>query len=87
MQTITLPERCDRGAAEMLLPEFVSACTAGAVQVDGRQVTHAGLALLQLLASARRSCEALTIAPSPPLREAAELTGLDRELFDEGSAA
>ena len=87
MQTITLPERCDRGAAEMLLPDFVSACTASAVQVDGSQVTHAGLALLQLLASARRSCETLTIVASAALREAAALTGLDRELFDEGSAA
>lgn len=87
MQTITLPERCDRSAAEVLLPEFVGACAAGPVQVDAGAVTHAGLAMLQLLASARRSCEALAITPSPALLEAARLTGLERELFDEGTSA
>ncbi|WP_088307761.1 STAS domain-containing protein [Novosphingobium sp. B 225] len=87
MQTITLPERCDRGAAEVLLPEFATACASGPVLVDASAVSHAGLAMLQLLASARRSCEGLRITPSAALREAAGLTGLTRELFDEGEPA
>jgi anti-anti-sigma regulatory factor len=87
MQTITLPERCDRGAAEALLPEFTSACAGGPVRVDASAVTYAGLAMLQLLTSARRSCEGLQIAASPALRDAARLTGLERELFDEGDLA
>lgn len=87
MHAIVLPERCDRGTAEALLPEFVNACPSGGIEVDGRAVTHAGLALLQLLTAARRSCDGVKIAPSPALRDAARLTGLERELFDEGDAA
>lgn len=87
MQTITLPARCDRGAAEALLPDFIAACAAGPVTVEGADVTHAGLAMLQLLASARRTCEALRIIPSSALSEAARLTGLEHALFDEGTPA
>lgn len=87
MQTIILPDRCDRGAAEALLPEFTAACAGGPVLVDGGAVTHASLAMLQLLTSARRSCEGLRLAASPALRDAARLTGLERELFDEGDMA
>ena len=70
-----------------MLPEFIAACAAGPVLVEGAEVTHAGLAMLQLLASARRTCEALRITPSSALSEAARLTGLERELFDEGAPA
>ena len=43
--------------------------------------------MLQLLGSARRTGEGARIDPSPALIDVAMLTGLDRELFDEGSAA
>jgi len=87
MQTITLPERCDRAAAEVLLPEFVAAIGSGPLRVDGTGTKQCGQAMLQLLVSARRTGEGTRIDPSPALIDIALLTGLDRELFDEGAAA
>lgn len=84
MQTITLPDRCDRGAAEILLPELANACASGPVRIDASAASHMSLAMLQLLASARRSSEALAITASPALHEAARLTGLASVLLDEG---
>ena len=86
MSPISLPPRCDRATVESLLPEFVAAMGAGAIRIDGSQVTHAGQALLQLLVSARRSVDGATIDGSPALRDAAALTGLTHELFEEGRA-
>jgi hypothetical protein len=40
MPTITLPPRCDRAAAEALLPELVAALGAGAMQIDGTACTQ-----------------------------------------------
>ncbi len=82
MTTFTLPERCDRAAAEALLPDLVEALSAGAGEIDGSAVRQVSLALLQTLASARKSHEALRIVPSPMLRNAAELTGLSAHLFE-----
>lgn len=87
MQTITLPERCDRTAAEVLLPEFVAAIGSGPLRIDGGGVKQCGQAMLQLLVSARRTGEGTRIDPSPALIDIALLTGLDRELFDEGNPA
>lgn len=87
MQTITLPERCDRTAAEVLLPEFVAAIGSGPLRIDGSSVKQCGQAMLQLLVSARRTGEGTRIDPSPALIDVALLTGLDRELFDEGNPA
>jgi anti-anti-sigma regulatory factor len=86
MTSISLPARCDRATVASLLPEFVGAMGAGAVRVDATQVTHVSQALLQLLVSARRSIEGLVVAPSAALREAAALSGLTDELFEEMGA-
>lgn len=83
MHTITLPERCDRAAAEALLPEFVAALGSGPLAIDARATKQCGQAMLQLLVSARRTGEGARITPSPSLIDIALLTGLDHELFDE----
>ncbi len=83
MATITLPPRCDRAAAEALLPHFAAASETGKIEVDGRQVEQVGQAVLQLLLSARRSVPGATIAPSHALAEAGRMTGLTAELFEE----
>lgn len=83
MTSITLPARCDRAAAEALCPEFVAAVGDGPIRVDASAVTHVGQAVLQLLVSARRSGGGAVIASSPALDEAARLTGLEAELFEE----
>lgn len=82
MPSITLPGRCDRAAAEALLPDFQAALGAGALTIDASQTTHIGQAMLQLLVSARQSGEGAVIEPSPALRETAELVGLADVLFD-----
>lgn len=87
MPTILLPERCDRAAAEALVGDFVAALGAGPITVDASKVTHVGQAMLQLLLSARRSAEGLTITSSSALNEAAALTGLAPHLFEQGDAA
>lgn len=85
MPRLTLPERCDRQAAEALLPEMVDlVAAAGEVEIDAAGVTRMSQAMLQLLVSARRSGE-VRIVPSPALVEAARLTGLADVLFDEGA--
>lgn len=71
---------------ESLLPEFVAAIGAGSIRIDASLVTHAGQALLQLLLSARRSADGAVIDASPALRDAAALTGLTHELFEEARA-
>lgn len=86
MPPISLPARCDRATVESLLPDFVAAVGTGSLRVDASQVTHVGQALLQLLVSARRSIESVTIDASPALRDAAALTGLTDELFEEARA-
>ncbi|GGZ09851.1 STAS domain-containing protein [Novosphingobium colocasiae] len=83
MTSITLPARCDRAAAEALCPEFVAAMGDGPTRVDASGVTHVGQAVLQLLVSARRSGGGAIIVASPALDEAARLTGLTAELFEE----
>lgn len=87
MPTIILPERCDRAAAESLVGDFVAALGSGAIEVDASKVTHIGQAMLQLLLSARRSADGLTIVSSQALDEAARLTGLTGHLFEQGAAA
>lgn len=83
MSTITLPARCDRAAAEAICPELVAAVGSGVTRIDGSGVEHVGQAVLQLLVSARRSGGGAVIAASPALLEAARLTGLTAELFEE----
>jgi len=86
MTTITLPQRCDRAAAEALLPELVAALGPAPIEIDGRDVMQIGLAMLQLLVSARHSGAGAAIAASPALDEAARLAGLAAELGDEVSS-
>ena len=86
MTTIILPARCDRAAASAMLPEFVAAMGSERLQVDARQVELASHAMLQLLASVRRSFAGLEIQPSEVLRDAARLTGLHAHLFEEGAS-
>ena len=82
MRTITLPARCDRAATEALLPEFQAALGTGPLSIDASATQQIGQPMLQLLISARRTGEGATITPSPALREAARLTGLDVALFE-----
>lgn len=86
MTSIKLPARCDRAAAEALFPEFVAAMGSEATEVDGEGVTQVGQAVLQLLVSARRSGGGVTIRASQALVNAAAMTGLSGELFDEEAA-
>lgn len=83
MNTITLPARCDRAAAEALWPELVAAMSNSPTQIDASAVEHVGQAVLQLLVSARRSGGGAKIVASSVLEEAARLTGLTAELFEE----
>jgi len=82
MTPIKLPPRCDRAAAQALLPEFVAAGSSGRITVDASEVTQIGQAALQLLVSARRSPRGATILPSAALLDAAELACLGDALFD-----
>lgn len=86
MNTILLPARCDRAAAEALLPDFQAALGTGALTINASATQQVGQAMLQLLVSARRSCERTTIQPSPALIDAARLTGLEAVLFEKGDA-
>ena len=86
MRTITLPARCDRAATEVLLPEFQAALSGNMLSIDASATQQIGQAMLQLLISARRTGEGAHIKPSPALREAARLTGLEGALF-EGNVA
>lgn len=83
--SVTLPARCDRAAAEALWPELVAAVGNAAMRIDGGAVEHVGQAMLQLLVSARRSGGGATILASPALEEAARLTGLTFELFEDAA--
>jgi len=82
MNSITLPARCDRAAAEAIWPELVAAMGNGATRIDGSAVELVGQAMLQLLVSARRSGGGAVITASPALQDAASLTGLTAELFE-----
>jgi len=83
MERITLPARCDRAAALALHGEFVAALGSQRMDVDGRDVEQVGLAMLQVLASAKAGFPRFDIAASEPLREAAQLAGLGAHLFGE----
>lgn len=82
MRKIVLPARCDRAAAEALLPEFQAALGSGPLSVDASETQQIGQAMLQLLLSARRTGEGAAIIPSDALRETARLTGLENALFE-----
>lgn len=82
MTPFTLPQRCDRAAAEALLPELQAGLGAGVLHIDGSAVRQVGQAMLQVLVSARRSGEGARITASPELLEAARMTGLAQTLFD-----
>jgi hypothetical protein len=81
MTSITLPERCDRAAAEALLPEMLAALGSGTLEIDARACRQIGQAMLQLLISVRQTGDGALIRPSDALREVASLTGLTDELF------
>jgi len=81
MPMIPLPARCDRAAAEALLPELSARAAQGPVEIDASAVQQVGQAMLQLLVSARRTGQGARISPSPALIEAARLTGLEATLF------
>lgn len=86
MATIQLPPRCDRAAVAALLPEFRAAQGDEPLTVDARACQQAGQAALQLLLSARRTGAGAVIQPSPALREAARLAGLEAALLGEDGA-
>jgi hypothetical protein len=68
MPTITLPSRCDRAAAEAVLPAMIASLGSGPLHIDARECTQIGQAMLQLLVSARRSQGGATILPRPSCR-------------------
>jgi hypothetical protein len=82
MSTITLPSRCDRAAAEALLPEMVAALGSGPLHIDARDCVQIGQVMLQVLVSARHTGDGAQIDPSPHLRDTARQLGLEAELFD-----
>lgn len=82
MPTITLPSRCDRAAAEALLPEMVAALGSGVLHINARECSQIGQVMLQLLVSARRTGDGAVIDPSQSLRDTARQLGLETELFD-----
>lgn len=82
MPAIPLPARCDRAVAQELLPHMLDQIDQGPLQIDASEVQQIGLAMLQLLVSARRSGSGAKITPSPAVLDAARLTGLDTILFD-----
>lgn len=86
MTTISLPSRCDRAAAEALLPEMIAALGAGMLHIDAGACTQIGQVMLQILISARRTGEGAVIAASPMLRDTARRLGLEAELFDDAAA-
>jgi hypothetical protein len=86
MNPVILPATCTRSAAEAVLPELVAAIGHGPLAIDASAVTQVGQAMLQLLVSARRTGEGATIVPSAALLDAAMLSGLAGELFDEVTA-
>jgi anti-anti-sigma regulatory factor len=85
---LSLPARCDRDAAASLLPDLLAALAERGAAVDGLGVRRVGLAMLQLLASARMTARAhgvpLAIVGSVALRDAAQAAGLDDVLFEGG---
>jgi hypothetical protein len=83
MPSISLPPRCDRAAAEALLPEMIAALGAGPLTIDARGCTQIGQVMLQILVAARRTGEGAIIDASAHLREAARRLGLEAELFDD----
>jgi anti-anti-sigma regulatory factor len=83
MPTISLPPRCDRAAAEALLPEMIAALGSGPLVIDARDCAQIGQAMLQILISARRTGEGALIEASPVLRDTAQRLGLESELFDD----
>lgn len=82
MTAIRLPARCDRAAVQALLPELRAAQGEKPILIDAGGVEQVGQAALQLLLSARRSEGGARITPSPALLDAAQITGLEAELFD-----
>jgi len=83
MPTISLPARCNRAAAEAILPEMIAALGAGMLTIDAHDCTQIGQVMLQILVSARRTGEGAVIDASPMLRETARRLGLEAELFDD----
>jgi len=83
MSIISLPPRCDRAAAEALLPEMIAALGSGPLAIDARGCTQIGQVMLQILVSARRTGEGAVIQASPMLRDTARRLGLEPELFDD----
>ncbi|WP_420381473.1 chemotaxis protein CheX [Novosphingobium sp.] len=82
MPTISLPARCDRAAAQALLPQMIAVQTVevqGNLRIDARACTRIGQAMLQLLLSARRA--GAVIDGSPHLHATASQLGLTTPLF------
>jgi hypothetical protein len=83
MPTISLPSRCDRAAAQALVPDMIALLEGGApLMIDARACTQVGQAMLQVLIAARRSGPGAVIDPSPLLRDTAQRLGLETALFD-----
>lgn len=86
--TLILPARCDRQAADELLPRLREAVASGDVAIDGSAVIQMGHAMLQLLLSARKTASvqraALTVSMSDAMLTSLKAIGADN-LFDDGT--
>ncbi len=87
MPVISLPPRCDRAAAQAVLPQLIAAQGEGEVIIDASACTRIGQAMLQLLIAARRTGDGAAILGSEHLHETARSIGLHADLFGDGAAA
>jgi len=82
METIALPADCNRDAAKALHAQLTGS-TAAELTIEAGAVEKIGQAVLQVLLAARLHQPGTTIAnPSPAMRDAVQLVGLDSPLFE-----
>lgn len=83
MHCITLPSRCDRGAAADLHAELNERLGEGPLSIDGGGVAQLGLPVLQLLLSARQTADrkghALSITMSEKMLSMLRTAGVDAD--------
>jgi hypothetical protein len=85
MPIIHLPARCDRAAAEALLPELQAALGSGPLQIDASATSRSGRPCCRCCSAPAAPAKARR-SPSPALRDTARLAGLEVALFDRSEA-
>jgi len=86
MNTITLPQTCDRTSAAALHTEMCEALGPAPLSVDASGVSKIGQAMLQVLVAAARSDGGIVITQhSKAFSDATRLAGLDEILGPESA--